>query len=321
MASAVNKTTFDVRRSINAPDFPLSTWVINSPNLDTLVGTGNDTNPQIPKRYWIVDLPTSQNLREMDATEKTAADANATNLARSRASKKIELQTDTDNFILSLYSLATQQELSNLRATVTGAQKAFLDGYFAWYQSIRAALNVTFVSVGAAATVPLIEAVFLNYAPFASSDPGVTAEGVLALASGAVVGTGVHVYDTSVSTTTSTTFQTKVEILNAVIAAGVYKFTTSYGWNLDSVSFDIEVKLQEKVGAGAYADLGEIHKQEPSENAGTFGITGSDQRFYTSRVFTRALSANTYSWRIQFRAESTIAASLWETLIRVEAIA
>ena len=79
MATVVNKAApdgdpsypdFQVFLSANTPDFPPAQWVRNSSNLDGLIGTGTDTDPQVPKRYWIVDPPSSQNLREMTPAEK-----------------------------------------------------------------------------------------------------------------------------------------------------------------------------------------------------------------------------------------------------------
>jgi hypothetical protein len=321
MSTAVNKSTFEVLRSVNTPDFPPVVWVINSPNLDTLVGSGTDSNPQTPKRYWIVDVPSSQNLREMTQAEKDAIDVSVGSLSLARTERKGTVKAQTDAFVLSLYSTSDQQDLINLRSSASGEQKVFLDSFFAWYRGIYSALKVTFSQIDAAATVPAIQSISLSYTSFAASNPLVTTDGVLALASGAVVGTGTSVYAAAVSTTTSAIFQTKVEILNSTLAAGTYRFIASYGWNVDSTASDIEVQVQEKVGAGAYANIVELHKQETSESAGTFGVTGTDQRFNTTRIFERTLSAAVYSWRIQYRSEtSTIAVSMWETLLRIEAL-
>jgi hypothetical protein len=317
-ASAVNKITFSVLRSVNTPDFPEVDWVINSANLDGLVGFGTDDNPDVPKRYWIVDPLSSQNLREMNQTEKDAVDVSAGPLLAAQEARKAFLQVETDAFVESRYSLSEQQNLANLQASVSGEQAEFLDSYFDWYQSVYNALSAALVSVDAATTIPTVEAVVIDYSPYIASDPEVTVEGVLALAPGSVIGEGFSVYSGAVSTTTSTSFQTKVELQNTVLTAGKYRIIFSYGWNVDSTASDIEVKLQEKVGAGSYADVGEIHKQEISESGGTFGFTGTDQRFYTTRVLERTLTADTYSWRIQFRSETTVAASIWETLLRIE---
>ena len=320
MATAVNMTTLDVYRSINTPDFPTTEWVINSPNLDALVGTGSDADPQVPKRYWVISPAGSQTLREMTQLEKDAVDVSGTLLAAAKTKRKDRLQIAADSFIKGRYTDQQQQNLQNLAGTVSGAQKTLLDSYFRWYESVHAGLSTAFAAVDAASTIPAVEAVSMVFTTFIGTDPAVTVAAVLAAAPGAVIGSGNSVYDASVSTTTSITFQTKVELLNASIVAGKHRFIVSYGWNVDSTASDIEVKLQEKVGAGAYADLGELHKAEPSESAGTFGITGSDQRFYTSRIFERTLTTGTYSWRVQYRSETTVAASIWETLVRVEAV-
>ena len=120
-----------------------------------------------------------------------------------------------------------------------------------------------------------------------------------------------------VSTTTSTTFQTKLTIGALVLPAGTYRIDISYGWNADSTSSDFEGQVQEDSGGG-FTTLGEIHKQEPQDSAGTFSTTASDQRHYLSRTYIRALTAGTYTWRFQWRASSGgVESSCWDVVIAI----
>lgn len=319
MGTAVNKTDFTVYRSINTPDFPPASWVRNSPNLDTLVGTGTDVDPQVPKRYWIVDPPASQNLREMTAPEKAVADTDSGVVALTKSLRKAELLNETESFIASRYSASTRATFSELKSSVTGDQLLLLNTYYAWYSSVYGEHNNVVALINAATDVPTILGYSVNYTPFGTSDPGVTVDAVLAATPGYAIGTGPSVFDSSVSTTTSSSFIDRVALVNEMISGGTYRFTVAYGWNVDSTTQDIEVQVLEDSGSG-YAVIMQIHKQEVSEAGGTFGVTGTDQRYYTTRIFERTLSSGTYSWKIQYRAESSYAVSLWEVLLKVDLV-
>lgn len=317
MATAVSKADFTVLRSINTPDYPLVDWVINSPNLDTLVGvTGTDDDPEVAKRYWIVDPPTSQNLREMTQPEKDAADADLAEISKAQAKKIPKLTDQTKNFLDSRYKPSVQESFSQLRSTVSGAQETLLNSYYAWNRTLYDALNVAVTSVNAATDVLTVEAVTIDYAPFVVSDPLVTVEAILNAAPGVASG-ALTVFDPSVSTTTSSNFQTKVQLLNQTLEAGTYRFTLSYGWNLDTTSSSFESIVREDSGGG-FVQVYEPHLQEPQDSSGSWGVTGSDQRNYVTRVFDRVLTAGTYSWDFQFRSVvAGIEASVWEILFYV----
>lgn len=119
------------------------------------------------------------------------------------------------------------------------------------------------------------------------------------------------------STTTSVAPQTKLEILDQK-AEGDYVIIVSYGWNSDTTSSSFEARFQEDVDGGGYVDLGEIHQAEPTDSAGSFGATGSSQRYYVTRVFHRSLTSGIYSWRLQWRTASAgTEASIWDVSISV----
>jgi hypothetical protein len=155
----------------NTPDFPPGQWVRNSPNLPALIGTGSPDNPQAPKRYWIVDPPTSQNLREMTAPEKAIVDGAPAELAAARATKRVELHAAATAYVGSRYSADLQLIFQQAQPVATGTRGVELSAWFAWLTTVYSATKAGEVAVNAAASVPAIEAVSVSYATFDGTDP------------------------------------------------------------------------------------------------------------------------------------------------------
>lgn len=320
MGTVVSKSDFTILRSVNTPDFAPANWVINPAALSTLVGSGTDADPEVPKRYWIVDPPTSQNLREMTTPEKDAVDADAGVLVSVRTTKKLSLSNQTSAFINSRYSQQTRDAFAELRSTVSGEQQTLLNQYYSWYASVYDAHNAVMAQVDAASTVPAVLTLFVDYGPLASSDPELSVGTILSAAPGFVIGEGPSVIDLNISTTTSSNFLDKVVISSQDLTAGTYRFITSYGWNADTTSQDFEARVQENDGGGWYT-IGQDHTQEAQDSGGSFGFTGSGQKYYTTRIFERDLTSGSYSWRLQYRsAGGFYEVSMWEAYLKVERV-
>ena len=65
MATVLNRTTFELRKSVNTPDFPVAEWVIN-PDLTAVSAQ--------PVRYWKI---VGNTVVVMNAAEMAVADTNA----------------------------------------------------------------------------------------------------------------------------------------------------------------------------------------------------------------------------------------------------
>lgn len=117
--------------------------------------------------------------------------------------------------------------------------------------------------------------------------------------------------DATVSTTTSTTFQNKLTLTTTSVPAGTYRVAFHYGWNHDATSNDFEAQYVEDTVA-----IGEIHKQEPQDSGGTFGTTGTSQRYVASKVFYRTLTAGVHTYDLEFRTDSGgTESSIWDAII------
>jgi len=125
----------------------------------------------------------------------------------------------------------------------------------------------------------------------------------------AVFGSNLHLAEsTAVSTTTSATYQNKVSMVTATLEAGTYRLEVSYGWNCDNATADALYRVTQDG-----SQLGEHHQQEPSDVAGDFGATGSNQRYYTTRVFHLSLSAQSYTFDLDYQTEyAGNEASIWD---------
>ena len=116
-----------------------------------------------------------------------------------------------------------------------------------------------------------------------------------------------HVFDNSISTTTSTTFQNKLTLNAGALPAGDYKLVVTYGWNHDANGNDFEGRI---LNNGAQE--GELHKQEPKDSAGG-DPTGTTQRYYVHREIFLTLAAGARTFDLEYRTDSGGAeSSIWE---------
>ena len=123
----------------------------------------------------------------------------------------------------------------------------------------------------------------------------------------------LRAYSEGISTTTSTSFQTKVAIPSTALPAGTYILTVSYGWNHDNQNNDFEGEIRQNGSR-----IGELHKQEPKDSAGG-GSTGTTQRYYMTRRRELVLTAGNYSFDVRYRTDSNgNESSIWEAMITLE---
>lgn len=117
--------------------------------------------------------------------------------------------------------------------------------------------------------------------------------------------------DNAVSTTTSTTFQSKL-ILNDVFTAGTYAIDVAYGFNHDDTSQDFEAQfLLDGV------PFGQNHTMEMQDAAGTFGSTGTNQKIIANRrLIVPGITAGSHNIEVQYRTSQNGAeSSMWDTSI------
>lgn len=167
---------FAVHLRANTPDFPPADWIRNPLNLAALIGSGTAEAPQVPKRYWVVDPPQSNNLREMTGPEKAAVDGapSPAELTAARAARKAVLTAVAEQFLAGRYDPDRQRSFLQLRQGATGQQLAALNSWLDWVRSVFEALNGRLNAVDAATTLPAVEAVSFDTSSFVVTDPGMT---------------------------------------------------------------------------------------------------------------------------------------------------
>ena len=132
------------------------------------------------------------------------------------------------------------------------------------------------------------------------------------LPSSFVFGTGFDSEQSlAISTTTSTTFQTKVTFSYTPPAAGKYLLLVSYGWNHDATNSDFEARVQQDA-----VTLGQIHKQEPQDSGGG-DPTGTDQRYLAMRYYLLDFTTTTAkSFTLQYRTDDAgDESSIWDAYL------
>lgn len=98
MSNVLNRTTLQLKRSVNTPDYPIKDWVIN-PDISTVAGVLN--------KYWVL---TGDVVSEMTQPEKDVID-----LAELEASKDATANTiDVDPY-LRAFALIMLDEINILR--------------------------------------------------------------------------------------------------------------------------------------------------------------------------------------------------------------
>ncbi len=187
MPNVVERTTFVTLRNVSAArlarEFTDPPWAeVSDADLDPLIGPlpNNTGNPLVPIRYWIFDPPASTSLREMNAGEKAAVDGNATLLGDAKTKRESELRAETIGFIQGRYTAAERDEFNSVEASAVGPRLVLLNTFFAWYTSVLAAEHTADVSVRGGISVPAVEAVGIDFAALAATDPQLTIFDVMA---------------------------------------------------------------------------------------------------------------------------------------------
>ncbi len=88
-----------------------------------------------------------------------------------------------------------------------------------------------------------------------------------------------------VTTVTTTAFATVLSGNTTVLPAGKYKVALAYSWNHASISNDFISRFSFGGVQLPVVGGGELHRQEPKDNVGTFSTTASSQKHLASATF------------------------------------
>lgn len=168
MASVLNRTTLEYRRSVNNPDYPPSEWVIN-PDMSAV--------NNVDKRYWVIDGDT---VREMTTAEKDAA------MPTWQAQHLEGLKAAVNQYGESRYSEVDEMRLKHAynRAKSEGMtnRAAYCKQVLDWEDALFAEYAARQSQIQGAATHDEVFAVSLDFSSFDATDPLATVVGAKSIA-------------------------------------------------------------------------------------------------------------------------------------------
>ena len=160
MGTLVNRTTLEVRRSVNPPDYDQAEWVI-----DPVI-------PEKPSRYWVNPI-VGDTIELKDAAGQAAADA--AYIADLKEAKKDELEANVLNIVDTHYPIHRREfiqlELHEARATGLTNKLAYLAQMPNWIKAGTANLFAAQDIVDAATTETEINAITIDLSSWAAADP------------------------------------------------------------------------------------------------------------------------------------------------------
>lgn len=167
MATVVNKTTLELRQSVNTPDYSADDWFINP------------TLPLVDRRYWTV---ADGQLVAMTEQEQAAVDA--AELTAAKAARKLGLLNDTQSLVASRYPDPIREQLLSIftRSGFAGLtnRATYLGALAAWADSASLAWATACAYVDAADSLEAVAAVTVDDS-FMDNDPQVTIAAALAI--------------------------------------------------------------------------------------------------------------------------------------------
>jgi hypothetical protein len=119
----------------------------------------------------------------------------------------------------------------------------------------------------------------------------------------------LNAYDATVRSTTATTWLQALRISVGPLVAGTYRLGWSYNWNHDDTGSDFLAQIEQNDTTQLY-----LHQQEPQDDSGTFGATGTDQKHQTGGFMYLTLVAGSYTFDLDFSTSATgKTSSIWNS--------
>lgn len=169
MANVLNRTTKEYLISVNTPDYPEVTWIIN-PDLSGVEG--------VPSKYWKI---TGDTISEMNQSEKNAVDAVL--LPGIKESKKNQLRNDSDNFVINQgYTTDIKSSLLSMYSDgnkIRPNQGNYIQNWVNWTRSVENHLKTKQQQVDDATSEDMANNIAIDTSSLASVDPQITVIGAL----------------------------------------------------------------------------------------------------------------------------------------------
>ena len=161
MSTVVNRSTLQVKVSVNTPEYDPSEWLID-PSL-----------PDAPKRYWIVE---GDDLRE--ATDEEKSPINAEYLAEQKEARKQELREQYNEALESRYQTRTllyaSYLLTKAMASMNDEAVEYLASLAQWVEDGDVLVEAAEELIESSETPEDVQAVSLTLASWLAADPKVS---------------------------------------------------------------------------------------------------------------------------------------------------
>jgi hypothetical protein len=169
MANVLQRTTLELRFSVNTPDYDSSIWIIN-PDLSNVVG--------VPKRYWKI---VGNTISEMNQSEKDAVDSAL--LPSIKAQKKSSLRTVAERLIFNQgYTDNIQRSFLSQYSKDKDrkAKKAqYLEEWNDWVEKVEEEIKLKQSEVDDQTSITAVNAINIDSSTLIGLDPQITIEGAL----------------------------------------------------------------------------------------------------------------------------------------------
>lgn len=181
MADVFNKTTREVRRNVNTPDYPTADWVVRSAK-SPKPGWEDLETRSVPFKHWKVS---GEDLAEMTQGEKDTVDSSE--LVDLKVSHYLALVEQSRGYFDRRYPPERQANLAMLYAEaktkvvpdLTTAN--YVQGWWNWKLTVMNEVRSKRAQINAATNAAQVLAVTVDFQSFNASDPLVTVEQALNL--------------------------------------------------------------------------------------------------------------------------------------------
>ena len=116
----------------------------------------------------------------------------------------------------------------------------------------------------------------------------------------------------SVTTTTSTTFIEKLKMTTTSLEGGTYRIGWSFQWNFNIASNDFLAQVEIDDSTNIMDQ-----QQEPKDAAGTFGSTGTNQKYQLSGFKHIVLGSGVHTVDIDWASNDGTNASIWNARLEL----
>lgn len=177
MADVLNKTTKELLKSVNTPDYSSATWfIMGRAQATARAQVAALQVALVPNRYWKIDT-NAETVVEMSSGEKDTVDT--ANAAADRLTLIPTVRAQAEAYLNTRYDADIATRMMELWAAGNAGRKAAVATVIAWKDTVLVATEAK-VTAYNGSSMP-IRVAALDFSTFNATDPVVTIAAILAL--------------------------------------------------------------------------------------------------------------------------------------------